>query len=206
MKKLPIVLGLTLTAILIAIIPSYSSSYDIPSWVKGVANFWVEGNISDDEFGEAITFLIEQKILRVEMPNMVDTSELQNKIDQLETENARLQIEVLDLKEQSSNLKTQLNSIEQSSSSNIKTEQVFSGVTCTKGYFGIDVNGKYTNGDKGFNSIFITLAVSDKNGNILATGIASINDIGPHETRIFSGTILYDGNYNECHVEISSKF
>lgn len=30
----------------------------IPAWVKGVANFWVQGNITDDEFLEAIEFLI----------------------------------------------------------------------------------------------------------------------------------------------------
>lgn len=118
MKKLPIILGVTVTVILIvSIIPSYSSSYDIPSWVKGVANFWVQGNISDDEFGEAITFLIEQGILKVEMVNMAQNSELENKVNQLESENARLQTENNYLKNQNSKLQIELNTIQQSSQS-----------------------------------------------------------------------------------------
>lgn len=50
------------------IIPAYAqvSPTEIPSWVKGVANFWVEGNINDAEFGEAITFLIEQGIFKID--------------------------------------------------------------------------------------------------------------------------------------------
>jgi len=99
-KKIATIFGISLSIILLTvIIPSYSSSYDIPSWVKGVANFWVEGNISDDEFGEAITFLIEQEILRVEMPNTADNSELQNEIASLEEEILQLQNDKSQLEE-----------------------------------------------------------------------------------------------------------
>lgn len=207
MKKLPIVLGLTLTIILIAIIPSYSSSYDIPAWVKGVANFWVEGNISDDEFGEAITFLIEQKILRVEMPNMVDTSELQNKIDQLETKNARLQIEILDLKEQNSKMKTELSSVQQSSGSNVQSQQGFSGLVCKKDTFGmVQLTGKYTNGDKAYSFLSITFAIIGDRGEVLDTGVGIISDIGPHETKIFTALSGYSGSYKTCEVQVDSGF
>jgi len=47
---------------------SAQSQTDIPAWVKGVASFWVEGNINDSEFGESLSFLIEQNIIQVEMP------------------------------------------------------------------------------------------------------------------------------------------
>ncbi len=60
---------------------------DIPAWVKGVANFWVEGNISDSEFGESISFLIEQNIIQVEMP---DNGEWKAEADKLYKENQQL--------------------------------------------------------------------------------------------------------------------
>ena len=62
------------------------SSYEIPAWVKGIAGFWAEGNISDAEFGEGLTFLIDSGI--IEIPKIV---ELENKIVELENENKELQ-------------------------------------------------------------------------------------------------------------------
>lgn len=47
-----------------------SSNQEIPAWVKGVAQFWVEGNINDSEFGEAITFLIEEEIITIDSVNI----------------------------------------------------------------------------------------------------------------------------------------
>jgi len=69
----------------------------IPPWVKGVANFWVEGNISDSEFGDSISFLIEQDIIKVELPleaGFQNTDIIRN----LEVENKKLQNEVKELK------------------------------------------------------------------------------------------------------------
>jgi len=85
-----------------------AQSTQIPEWVKGVANFWVEGNISDDEFGEAISFLIEQNIIQVKMANINDL-ELQNKIKQLEFENVKLQAENNDLKNKNLELQSKPN-------------------------------------------------------------------------------------------------
>jgi len=92
---------------------SAQSQTDIPAWVKGVANFWVEGNISDSEFGESISFLIEQSIIQVEMP---ETDDFQNisTIRNLEAENKKLEAENKKLKNDVSVLKNQnkeLNSI-----------------------------------------------------------------------------------------------
>jgi len=38
---------------------------EIPSWVKGVANFWVEDKIDDREFAEALQFLIDSNIIQL---------------------------------------------------------------------------------------------------------------------------------------------
>ncbi len=69
---------------------SAQSQIDIPAWVKGIANFWVEGNISDTEFGESISFLIEQNIIQVEMPE-TDDFQTTKKIRNLEVENKILE-------------------------------------------------------------------------------------------------------------------
>jgi len=79
---------------------------EIPAWVKGVANFWVEGNISDSDFGESISFLIEQNIIQVEMP---ETDDFQNikKIRDLVVENKKLEGENKKLKNELSVLKSE---------------------------------------------------------------------------------------------------
>ena len=39
---------------------------EIPPWVKGVASFWVEGNIDDGEFAEALEFMIDSNIIQLD--------------------------------------------------------------------------------------------------------------------------------------------
>lgn len=39
---------------------------EIPPWVKGVANFWVEDKIDDGEFAEALEFLIDSDIIELD--------------------------------------------------------------------------------------------------------------------------------------------
>ena len=60
--------------------------YSIPSWVKGVAGFWAEDKITDADFGEGLSFLINQEIIKV--PEM---ESLKQRVAQLEAENAQLQ-------------------------------------------------------------------------------------------------------------------
>jgi hypothetical protein len=74
-----LIFSVTITSI------SAQSQYDIPSWVKGVAGFWAQGNISDDEFGEGLSFLIDNDVIKV--PKI---QELQNEISQLRAENSKL--------------------------------------------------------------------------------------------------------------------
>ncbi len=80
---LVISLGISITTIFA------QSSYEIPSWVKGIAGFWSEGKISDSEFGEGLTFLINSGI--IDIPKI---EQLEWKIDQLEAENDNLRKEL----------------------------------------------------------------------------------------------------------------
>jgi hypothetical protein len=42
-----------------------SSSHGIPPWVKGIAGWWAEGKISDNDFVTAIKFLVQHGIIKV---------------------------------------------------------------------------------------------------------------------------------------------
>jgi len=42
-----------------------SSSQGLPPWVKGIAGWWAEGKISDNDFVSAIKFLVHQGIIKV---------------------------------------------------------------------------------------------------------------------------------------------
>ncbi len=42
-----------------------ASSNGIPAWVRGIAGWWAEGKISDDDFVTAIKFLVHQRIIKL---------------------------------------------------------------------------------------------------------------------------------------------
>ena len=86
MKKIFIFTILVVLVFSISITATAQSSYEIPSWVKGIAGFWAEDKISDDEFGEGLSFLIDSNIIKV--PKI---QELENRIVELEHENTELQ-------------------------------------------------------------------------------------------------------------------
>ena len=98
--------------------------YNIPSWVKGVANFWAEGDISDAEFGEAMTFLIDQRILKVPLIQSLQkqVKQLETKVIQLEGENDLLRSK---LAESDTPEKPIDDSIEEQSEFTVKTDSDF---------------------------------------------------------------------------------
>ena len=86
-------LSLVLSVILVTGLAStaYAQSDNIPEWVKGISGFWSEGKISDSDFINAIEFLINQDIIKLDNPtNAVDTDKdakiisLEAKISDLE--------------------------------------------------------------------------------------------------------------------------
>jgi len=85
MRKPLLLLPIIISIILVSI-PSISAQSDeIPSWIKGVANFWVEGGIDDTEFIEALEFLIDQNIIKLGENVVVD-----NTMSELQEENTDL--------------------------------------------------------------------------------------------------------------------
>ena len=63
---------------------AYSQSDTIPQWIKVVAGFWAENKITDQEFIEALEFLIESEIIKVDDP----------KIQELKKENKQLRLQI----------------------------------------------------------------------------------------------------------------
>ena len=61
-----ILLGVILSIVIISgSITAYAQNDQIPAWVKGIAVFWGEGKITDEEYINAMEFLIESGIIKV---------------------------------------------------------------------------------------------------------------------------------------------
>ena len=46
---------------------SMESKPKVPAWVQTTAQFWVDENVSDREFTDALGFLVKEKIIEVEV-------------------------------------------------------------------------------------------------------------------------------------------
>jgi len=79
----------------------------------------------------------------------------------------------------------------------------FSGLYCTQTDYGIvKMTGQYTNGPDFYSSIWFTLGILDSQGRIVATGVGDVSNIGPYQTKMFDATASWDGNFEECIIEI----
>ena len=75
---------------LIVVLPlAYAEEDEMPLWIKSNAGLWNEGVISDEEFKNAITFLVNEQIIDL---SLID--QLQNRIIELEAENERLKAQI----------------------------------------------------------------------------------------------------------------
>ena len=87
---------------------AYSQTDSIPAWVKGVAGFWAQDEITDREFIKALEFLIESNIIHVES-NIVPVGVL-DKIGELEKENLELKQKIKSLESETTKSETMLES------------------------------------------------------------------------------------------------
>lgn len=206
-KKIGIIVGVLAFGVMLGFSVQVSAdSTKIPSWVKGVANFWVQGNISDSEFGEAITFLIKQGILKVEMPALTnDQSSLAVQIQKLEQENSQLKSEIKNLQTEYKKLKDELNSVKASPTSTQSSKSGFTDLICKQEYGIVKMSGRFTNDGRASQGILLKLIVLDSNRGIVATGIGSIPEIGPYETKYFDAVAVYDGRFASCDIQIELR-
>jgi len=80
----------------------------------------------------------------------------------------------------------------------------FSNTVCTRGLLNnVEMSGSFTNGDVKHQSIWLTLLVSDFNGNVVATGSTEIKDIGKYDTKQFIATTTWDAPFSGCIIEIN---
>lgn len=139
------------------------TSYIVPDWVKDITGLWVEGKITDNNFLEIVTFLINEEIITIPL-----IQDLQDEITQLKNENKMLQVELDEsnslVKAESSALPPIGISIQTDKSSYIKGEY-------------ITITGIITNHMQG---IAILFSMYDPNDNLLA-----VHQITPNEEGYF---------------------
>jgi len=72
-----------------------SSEYDIPAWVKGIAGFWVDDRITDQDFGDGLSFLISEEIIKVPLIESLQNqiTDLENQVELLENQRSVLEDE-----------------------------------------------------------------------------------------------------------------
>jgi len=220
-KKILLFAVISVVIVSVSITSISAQSTEIPSWVKGVANFWVEGNINDDEFGESLSFLIEQGIIKVDMPQQVNNSELEQKLIDLESENselknayAKMEIKNSQLLSENSSLKNELNT-PQESSSNVKSKTL--PETAYKNNVTIEIISCETTASGMQNVIGFTIINTnpfpvdvdyviqtfDSSGNLLGIIDSKFYDLDPDYLQIKETNEFNSGELSSCGVYIN---
>jgi len=73
----------------------------IPSWIKNTAKFWVEDQVSDSEFINALQFLITNRIIQI-------PTQSEDMLKELQVENEQLKVEITSLKSEINTLSGQI--------------------------------------------------------------------------------------------------
>lgn len=64
--------------------PAVNSQVNVPEWIKSTAKFWIDGDVSDKEFVDALGFLVKQKVIDVNVEsNLTEEDTPKNKIPQV---------------------------------------------------------------------------------------------------------------------------
>jgi len=92
-----------------------------------------------------------------------------------------------------------------SSSTQSNVSSGFSGTDCHKDETMpgiVHMTGKFTNGQTPYSFVGLQLGLIDEKGNVVATGVANIENIGAYQTRIFDAEAVYSGQFAKCDIEI----
>ena len=92
-------LSLVLSVILVTglVGTAYAQTEYIPAWVKEVSGFWAEDKISDTDFINAIEFLIDQNVIKLDNPTDTVDTDKDTRIAILENTNFGLKSTISDL-------------------------------------------------------------------------------------------------------------
>jgi phosphonate transport system substrate-binding protein len=74
-RKIPIIVCLLLISAMILPLTVSAQTGSVPEWIKNTASFWASGQISDDEFINAIEFLISSGIIQVPGVDIMETDQ-----------------------------------------------------------------------------------------------------------------------------------
>jgi len=208
---------------------SAQQEYVIPSWVKVVAGFWAQDEISDTDFGEGLSFMIDQGIIQV--PKI---QSLENEINRLETENKNLKGNLAFLEIENSELKSKqgtvissptpipvpsdptefnpYNSWEVTSVLNIGGIKVninqFGFMEPNDEYFGLDMSVTYTRGGNPIELEMQNISIIDENGFVYVTSDSENKKFDGYyiEDRKRRSIMLFDNmsqDFNEIEIVIS---
>jgi len=159
----------------------------IPSWIKTIAGFWVDGDVSDKEFVSAMEWMIENEVIKV---STTDDDEFKAVAGELHRENQQLKKEISQLENENEKLQTQLDkmiTIASTSVTSIPSEPTefsrswdisgninIGGITVNtyqlgfmepdNHYFGLDVGVTWSRGGNPIELVVSDIAIIEKNG------------------------------------------
>ncbi len=84
-----VTIGLLASTVLVSNNANAQSGVTVPSWIQNVAGFWSNGDVSDQEFVNAMEFLVEEEIMK--LPNMISAAEAQTITSSLAEMDERLE-------------------------------------------------------------------------------------------------------------------
>jgi len=190
---------------------SAQEKYDIPAWVKNVAGFWVEDEIADQDFGDAISFLINENIIKIP-----ENSQLQEENSQLRNENSQLKNTYSELQNKNSeandllvqrddelvNALNKINQLQQEISE-LKSDITSDDVIVSESSLTVSTDRPYPyeNGDMvkitgnivGIEGVGLSLKIINPDGNVILSDVLSPRSGGSFSTSFIMG----DSSFNE---------
>ncbi len=153
----------------------------IPSWIKTTAGFWVDDEIGDKEFIQALQYLVEKDILKIPPKE-------KNIIDKIHGES------IFPLSDM--DIRNALNA----------NPNTFSG-TCDHTGDTSHARGKFTNGNFAIHDLTFEAVLLNAEGNTSGIILINLYDLSPNEERYFDHfTSLADGNWETCKFQIRNIY
>ena len=223
-------LGIPVIAVVILSITIVSISAEeplIPIWIKVIAEFWVIGDIKDEEFISAMEWLIENKFIKISSTGDDDFKTVAGK---LYKEKQQLADEILELKNENRELRTQLGKSTITSTPTTTSKPTEFGYPTWLGddpiniggitvyinefgymssgdYFGLDMSLEYTRGGNPVNLEVTNVSIIDEVGFVFDADDSEFTKFaGMYSEAKRRGLVLFENspkNFNELDIVIT---